>query len=140
MECPEPLSICHTVNTLLQFHQKSVTRIKLSFYLFPLPNTTKNNLAIGELCQFVNMKRLELRGCPSANDISMRKVVETCSLSKVVFDKTSITHSTIETLAKYSGKQLKELRFGTNDQRLGNVIPMLATHCPNLQILEPLKS
>ncbi|KAK9765563.1 hypothetical protein K7432_006012 [Basidiobolus ranarum] len=70
IECPEPLSICHTVSTLLHFHRQSMTTIKFNFYLFSLPDTCKNNAAIGALSQFTNLRCLELRGCPSANDES----------------------------------------------------------------------
>ncbi|ORX92621.1 hypothetical protein K493DRAFT_354266 [Basidiobolus meristosporus CBS 931.73] len=136
LECPEPLSISNTINTLLQFHRQSLTTLKLNFYLFPLPGTRKNNASIGALSRFENLRCLELRGCPSANDERMEKVVEVCSLTKVVLERTSITHVTIEALAKHSGPQLKELSFGTSDKRLGHVIPMLATHCPNIRVLE----
>ncbi|ORX88326.1 hypothetical protein K493DRAFT_341357 [Basidiobolus meristosporus CBS 931.73] len=136
----ESYSIHHTIDTLLEYHYKSITHLKLSMCILTLVEPQDKflfNSALSKLSQFPNLISLKLAGWKLADDETMLTVAHSFhKLHKLRLENVPFTSNTIEAIVRAAGKNLLQSTILIDNQELGRVLPALGIHCPNIRYLD----
>ncbi|KAK9670992.1 hypothetical protein K7432_017136 [Basidiobolus ranarum] len=136
----ESYSIHHTVDALLQYHSESITHLRLSMCILTLVEPQDKflfNTALSKLSQFPNLTSLKLAGWKLADDDAMFNVASSFrKLTKLRLENIPFTSYTCEAIIRTAGVNLRQVTILTENQELGNLLPVLAIHCPNILHLD----